>query len=108
MNTMIESKRVAGNLRGAALAAALAGVAVGAFAVPALADSVTTTRTVRTYDYGYYPGYYPSGGYYVSGPTYYDYGYPPTPAYTYVEPAPPAPVGATIGVPGVIGLHFGW
>lgn len=107
MNAMIESKRPAGNRRGVALAAALA-IAAGTVAVPALADTVTTTQTVRTYDDGYYPDYYPSSGYYVSGPVYYDngYAYPPAPAYTYV--GPPAPVGATIGVPGVIGLHFGW
>jgi hypothetical protein len=108
MNT-IKRNRLNGMLRGAALAAVLAGVGMGAVAVPALAQTVTTTRTVRTYN-DYYP-YYPVTTYYSSGPVYYDddwgYAYPPAPAYTYVEPAPP-PVGATVGVPGVIGLHFGW
>jgi hypothetical protein len=108
MNTMTERNRLAGKLRRAALAAALAGVAVGAVAVPALAqESVTTTRTVRTYDYGYYPDYYPSGTttYYNWGPAYdYGYDYPPPPAYTYY--GAPAP-GVTVGVPGLVGIHLG-
>lgn len=108
MNTMTERNRLAGTLRRAALTAALAGAAVGAIAVPAFAqESVTTTRTVRTYDYGYYPDYYPTGTttYYSSGPVYDDdYGYPPPPAYGYY--AGPAP-GVTVGVPGVVGIHVG-
>lgn len=116
MNTMIERKRLAGKLRGAALAAALAGIAVGAVAVPAFAQqSWTTTRTERTYNYGYYPGYYyPSNTntYYSWGPGYDSYeagygpgygpAYPPPPAYGYY--GAPAP-GVTVGVPG-FGINF--
>src|SRR6185312_382224 len=108
MNTMTKSNRWTGNLRGAALAAALAGGLIGAVAVPALAqESVTTTRTTATYDYDgpatttYYER--------TTGPTYYEtdsYAYPPAPVY--VEPAPPPPaVGVGISVPFVhVGVGF--
>lgn len=92
-------------LRGAIVAASLAGVAALALAAPAFADEYSSSQTTTTYQAAPPPPppvaqttttttTTDEGGYVAEAP-------PP-------PPPPPAPApGVTVGIPGVVGVHVG-
>jgi hypothetical protein len=97
------STTISNGVRGAIVAASLAGVAALALTAPAFADEYSTSETTTTYQEAPPPVAQTTT---TTTTTRSDDSY--SEGYVADAPPPPAPApGITVGVPGLVGIHLG-